>query len=442
MAEIATGALVAEQVISTTVEGGLVAGYAIAQPTVPLKASLKRVAVSELIRRQWHSINVIDGKAYVFGGITHDGLLAGNEMHQITLPGAKHTNGLDYHAVPAIGSADDSPVPSPRAGHSAVVAGAKIVIWGGRDEHGNSLNGEAPQLWIFDTTTLRWSHTPVPDGPRDSQFHHGAALWRGNQLVVYGGFSKPAGAADLRTLPSLSTIDIETGGWQSHADQTLSPITPPSAIAVVEDKVYTVGAGDRFQSPVHVYDLASTTTANKDIASATWTTIQVPANPLVQSPSTPRSGAGLLPVSTGHGRHYLLYLFGQAASSTKTTSPSDAQLSQAATADTDSDSNTFANPDSPNSSLLYSFQLPSHGTSLAAAKDGARDVVGLDSGAAAWAEVDIALPTEEYAHEGKAHPGPRANFACANVNDKTVVIWGGVDARGVVEGDGWIIGIE
>ncbi|KAK8233505.1 hypothetical protein HDK77DRAFT_444258 [Phyllosticta capitalensis] len=439
MAEIAAGAVVAEQVISTTVEGGLVAGYAIAQPTVPLKATLTRIAVSELIRRQWHSINVIDGKAYVFGGITQDGVLAGNEMHQISLPGAKHTDGVDYHAIPAIGSTDESLVPSPRAGHSAVVAGNKIIIWGGRDERGNSLAGEAPQLWTFDTTTLRWSRIPVPDGPRDSQFHHGAALWRGDQLVVYGGFSKPADAADLRTLPSLSTIDINTGGWQSHADQTLSPITPPSAISVVGDKVYTVGGGDRFQSPVHVYDLAST--ANNGIASATWTTIQVPANPLVESPSTPRSGAGLLPISTGLGRHYLLYLFGQAASNTDTTSPSLAQPSASPSSE-HVDSTSFANPDPPNSSLLHTFQLPSNNASLAAAKDGARDAVGLDSGAAAWSDVEIVLPSEEHAHQGKAHPGPRANFACANVDDKTVIVWGGVDARGVVEGDGWIIKIE
>lgn len=46
MAEIAAGAVVAEQVVSTTIEGGAVAGYAIAKKTLPLKATFTRIAVS------------------------------------------------------------------------------------------------------------------------------------------------------------------------------------------------------------------------------------------------------------------------------------------------------------------------------------------------------------------------------------------------------------
>jgi len=43
MAEVAAGALVAEQVVSTAIEGGAVAGYAVAKPTMPLKASLRQI---------------------------------------------------------------------------------------------------------------------------------------------------------------------------------------------------------------------------------------------------------------------------------------------------------------------------------------------------------------------------------------------------------------
>ena len=42
--ELAAGAVAAEQVVSTTIEGGAVAGYAIAQPTLPLQATFTRVA--------------------------------------------------------------------------------------------------------------------------------------------------------------------------------------------------------------------------------------------------------------------------------------------------------------------------------------------------------------------------------------------------------------
>jgi hypothetical protein len=47
MAEIAAGALVAEQVVSTTLEGGVIAGYAIAKPTVPLKATFSQIATAD-----------------------------------------------------------------------------------------------------------------------------------------------------------------------------------------------------------------------------------------------------------------------------------------------------------------------------------------------------------------------------------------------------------
>lgn len=46
MAEVAAGALVAEQVISTTIEGGVIAGYAISKPTMPLKASFMQIATA------------------------------------------------------------------------------------------------------------------------------------------------------------------------------------------------------------------------------------------------------------------------------------------------------------------------------------------------------------------------------------------------------------
>lgn len=47
MAEIAAGALVAEQAVTTTLEGGAIAGYAVAKPTVPLKATFSQIATAD-----------------------------------------------------------------------------------------------------------------------------------------------------------------------------------------------------------------------------------------------------------------------------------------------------------------------------------------------------------------------------------------------------------
>lgn len=47
MAEIAAGAVVAEQAVSTTLEASAVAGYAVAKPTVPLKATFTQIATAD-----------------------------------------------------------------------------------------------------------------------------------------------------------------------------------------------------------------------------------------------------------------------------------------------------------------------------------------------------------------------------------------------------------
>ena len=44
MAEIAAGAVVAEQVVSTTVQAGL--GYTVAKPSLPLQASFSQIATA------------------------------------------------------------------------------------------------------------------------------------------------------------------------------------------------------------------------------------------------------------------------------------------------------------------------------------------------------------------------------------------------------------
>ncbi len=39
--------------------------------------------------------------------------------------------------------------PSPRAGHSSIMLGDKMVIFGGRDDENNKLN----DIWLFDFTS-------------------------------------------------------------------------------------------------------------------------------------------------------------------------------------------------------------------------------------------------------------------------------------------------
>ncbi|KAF2138119.1 uncharacterized protein K452DRAFT_256985 [Aplosporella prunicola CBS 121167] len=415
MAEIAAGAVVAEQVVSTAIEGGVVAGVALSRRTMPLKATFTRIAISDLIRRHSHSITVIHDKAYIFGGITETGALAGDEVHVITLPPSKpsasHAGDTNYACIPALPAQDGGPVPTPRAAHSATAAGERILVWGGCDAAGHSLPETPAQLWAFDTASLRWTSIPVPEGPAGAT--HG--------------------------------VDPATGVWQSFSDQTLSRTTAPSAIAATGDRVYFVGGGagdagmqppaaaaadangdgesgrdSQFQAPVHYYDFST----------QSWHTLAPPANPLVPGPRLPRDGAALHVVSTGHGRQYLLYMLGQDAPA--------------------AGSNAYPFPHGDNANAprtahaaLWTFQIPAPRPSFAGAKDAARGALGMDSGCDSWAEVEVRVHDEEFAHAGKAHPGPRAWFASSTMGDQRgVVLWGGVDPAGEVAGDGWVVRVE
>lgn len=356
----------------------------------------------------------MDGKAYIFGGITQDSSLAGNEFHQLTLPLKNKSEGIDYKCIPALSAADGSPVPPPRAGHSASAFGKNIIIYGGRDDSGHSVE-DGSKLWSFSTETLKWSLIAT-QGPKDCQFYHGAAI-SGSSLLLYGGFSRPAGTDDLRTLPSLSSVDVITGVWQAHEDQNLSDVGIPAGIALARDRVFAVGINTEFQAPVHFYNLQDAT------GGAHWDTIPVPSNPLIPGPDTSRDGASVLPISTGQGRNYLLYLFGQK----KRTDETSAELPP--------QSKEFF-------SDAWTFQLPSSATSLAGVKDAAREKLGMDSGEGSWAEAEVKLHSEEFSHEGKVHPGPRSFFASSNIDDTTLVLWGGLNPKQDVEGDGWVIKLE
>ncbi len=127
-----------------------------------------------------------------------------------------------------------------------------------------------------------------------------------------------------------------------------------------------------------------------------------------------------MPVSGGFGRYYLIQSFGKQLTGLGSTKDSPDQ--------------------GPFLSTVWSLQLPSSGFSLASVKDAIRDrLPGRESGAFSWAEVQIE-PVEQMTHEGKAHPGPRAFLGADGCMEGSgVVFWGGVDAKGQLLSEGWLL---
>ena len=97
--EVAAGLVAAEQVASTAVEAGV--AYGIAKPTPPLTATFTRISSEAFLPRIHHSLTVINGRAYIFGGENEKGELAGDEVHIIALPlkGVGNVGKPDYSSL-------------------------------------------------------------------------------------------------------------------------------------------------------------------------------------------------------------------------------------------------------------------------------------------------------------------------------------------------------
>ena len=461
-----SGLVVAEQVVSTTVEGGAVAAYGLAQSTQPLSATFTRVSSEAFLPRSNHSLTVVSGQAYIFGGRTEDGegKLAGDEVHIVSLPLKKAGNEgkPDYKVVPSLGEGEDGKVPGARSGHTASAIGERIYIFGGSGEDGKPIE-EMGRVWVFDTNTLGWSYIdPASDAsiPPSRYLHSSGASEHPlpNKNASEGaGYSQQLQSA-IGKLPGLigkgsapqephGTLVISSGCdsksevlndiWtfniisQCWSPLPSSPSTSPypPSLALTHNRVYLISSSSDLGSEIHYLPFTKETYSDSrgegeiglTTAKNEWTTLSFPTNPLTPGPR-PRKGAGLTPVTTGNGREYLLYYFGERGSGESQSS---------------SDDRAFW-------SDVWSYQVPAQNMTAAGIKDATRSAMGIDTGEGSWAEVNV-IPVVEGDTEGKSHPGPRGWFSSSpvgrDIDGGGVVLWGGVNGKGEVEGDGWIVNV-
>ncbi|KAK4695074.1 hypothetical protein P7C71_g2605, partial [Lecanoromycetidae sp. Uapishka_2] len=469
-----TGLVAAEQVVSTTVEAGGIAAIGLAQSTQPLSATFIRVSSEAFLPRFNHSLTVVSGQAYIFGGELEPGKLAGDEVHIVSLPLKKAGNEgkPDYKVVPSLGEGEDGKVPGPRTGHTTYAIGERMYLFGGRGKNNEPIQ-EMGRVWLFDTNTLGWSYIdPASDAstPPGRYLHGGAAsehplpnsnasnkasygqqitsavsklpslIGKGatpqephGSLVVCGGLAESG-----ESLNDTWIFNIISKTWTQLPSTPSTSPWPPS-LALTHNRLYLISSSSDLGSEIHYLPFTKETYSDArgegDIgltnSEATWSTLPFPTNPLTPGPR-PRKGAGLIPVTTGNGREYLLYFFGEKAS--PLTSPSS---DPATTSEKDDAGPVFW-------SDIYSYQVPAVPMTAAGIKDATRSTMGIATGEDTWAEVKIVTVTEGET-EGKSHPGPRGWFASAPVGREIegggVLVWGGVNGKEETEGDGWIINV-
>ncbi|KAI4233635.1 MAG: hypothetical protein L6R40_007013 [Gallowayella cf. fulva] len=467
--------VVAEQAVSTTVEGAALAGYGLAQSTQPLNATFTRITSEAFLPRSSHTITVVAGKAYIFGGDESPGKLADDNVHIIKLPAKKPTNvgESEYKCVPSLGDAEDGKgeVPGARAGHTACAIGHRIYIFGGKGQDGKPIE-ENGTLWVFDTETLRWTglkvsgDNPFPYPP--ARYNHSAVaseyplppsaivpdtasyteqikstvakipamIGKGSpprephgSIIVCGGLSSSSSGP----LTDVWTFTVAGNTWS--ALPTL-PAIPSPTLAYANHNLFALGGSDDdVGSEIHRLQLHkdSQNIPDRNIRTeqTEWLTLPFPTNPLAPGPR-PRKGAGMLPATTGNGRLYILYFLGEKVSKAEKTE----DISEK-TEDIEYWSDT------------WSYQIPAVDIAPAGIKDKTRSLMGISTGEGTWAEVKV-VPNEEGSGgletEGKSHPGPRGWFAsCAlgkEIDGGGVVLWGGINAKGETEGEGWIVSVK
>ena len=75
--------------------------------------------------------------------------------------------------------------PSPRYGHSAVLAGSRIIIFGGKGPKGAVYR----DLHALDPVTMTWYQGPEGGGAPTARFDHTANLVGGTKMFVFGGWN-------------------------------------------------------------------------------------------------------------------------------------------------------------------------------------------------------------------------------------------------------------
>lgn len=457
------GVAVAAYGVETAVEGAAGAAVAIAKSTMPLKATWTRISTDTLLPRSSHSLSIVKSKAYIFGGEQQPREPVDNHVHVFTLQFPSNAE-ADYQVVKAKVTTDEGAVPCPRVGHTASVVDDRIYVFGGRGGKAMKPLEENGRVWVFDTKTNQWSHLdPAKGSPYPAARSYHASTSTEHPLSIFQEKTVPEPAPfdaaqvqiekDQTANPLGSTasgfddhgtvfihggcpasgrvadvwaFDIASRVWSQFPDAPGATRGGPS-LTVSQGRLYRFGGFDgqkELGGSIQFLRLTNSTRDNRDgkgepaaaPLTGQWESLEPPAETPMPGD---RSVAGLHPITTGQGRHYLLLFLGER-------DPSSSGHEAAGKFWDD----------------VWSFQLQPEGMTAASFKDATRKFFGAKTGEGTWARVDV----PEFSMSGTTgHPGQRGWFASAQGEDLdpgSVVLWGGVLGDNSRAGDGWILTVE
>jgi N-acetylneuraminic acid mutarotase len=188
-------------------------------PAVALADSWQEIPGVLPPARHGHSMVELNGKLYMFGGISGEGRPA--PMDDLWQFGSDQWEEL----TPA-----DPPVA--RYGHSATAANGKMYITGGLDANGRAI----ADIWSYDPAANSWTSLPMGgQTPAPSYYHSTVALPDG-RVMTFAGLYNPT--TPLQTFPHV--YNPETGQWVQKNIAPFASLYGHTAF-VRDNKMYVVG---------------------------------------------------------------------------------------------------------------------------------------------------------------------------------------------------------
>lgn len=158
--------------------------------------------------RGGHSATLIGASILYFGGHYYGGKKQGYVY-------LNDTNVLDLNASRWIKPKIQGTPPAPRYSHTAILAGSRIIIFGGKGEKGTAFR----DLHALDPVTMTWYQGPEGAGAPVGRFGHSANLVEGTKMFVFGGWNGKEYFNDLYIL------NLEVMAW--FTPETSGPAPSP-----------------------------------------------------------------------------------------------------------------------------------------------------------------------------------------------------------------------
>lgn len=434
--------------------------HGIFQNTHQLKGQWQRIDCPPLPRSS-HSLSVVSGRAYIFGGEVNPREPVDNDMHIITLPAAPETTQADYRAIPARPQAPNSYVPERRVGHSAAVIGDRIFVFGGRGGKEMKPLEENGRVWIYNTRTDSWTYLdPMPGTPYPAprSYHSSVAMEKPEpklqsmqtenvlddtqigktaeeaqtvgQTGGHGTFFVHAGCPPSGRTNDLWAFDVMSRTWKEYPAAPGKP-RGGTSIAISKNRIYRYGGFNGVGEEggkLDILELQLTTFSGVNSSSEVsvsargdWETLDFTEEDM-QHPGN-RSVAGLQTINTGRGREYLILFLGERDPSSQ---------------GHDGAGKFWGD--------VWAFQGPPQGMSAASFDHATRQALGKETGEGLWTRIEVADAEGVEGEDLKQLiPGERGWFGSSNMGDldvSAVVLWGGLNGLNERTNDGWILRLE